>query len=295
MAIPDVKRSKRSAQPFPSAVPLAAVHHLRRMQGGTQAHLMYANNGRCYVIKFQNNPIHPRILANEFLATRLALNLHLPVASVEIIEVSEWLISHIPKLRMEIGETATPCRSGLQLGSLFVGDPEHNDGFVEHLAKSMFARLVNRQDFALMLAFDKWVGNCDNRQAVFVKGENKPVRYRAVFLDQGYCFNAEEWTFPDLPLMGAYDRNWPYHTIRGWESFEPMLSQIESMDYTNLWNVAVGVPHEWYQHDSGAMWRLIESLYKRRTIVRDLITRFRRSDRNPFPNWTRNVLATKHR
>jgi hypothetical protein len=30
---------------------------------------------------------------------------------------------------------------------------------------------------------------------------------------------------------------------------------------------------------------LIETLYQRRSSIRDLITGFRNSSRNPFPNW----------
>ena len=54
---------------------------------------------------------------------------------------------------------------------------------------------------------DKWTGNCNGRQAVF---ERRPRerKYRATFIDQGFCFNAGEWTFPDSPLRGVYARNW---------------------------------------------------------------------------------------
>jgi len=34
--------------------------------------------------------------------------------------------------------------------------------------------------------------------------------------------------------------------------------------------------------------RLAEALYKRRSAIRDLITTFRTSSRDPFPNWTAN-------
>jgi hypothetical protein len=39
------------------------------MRGGAQAHLMRADDGRFYVVKFQNNPQHLRVPANELLAT----------------------------------------------------------------------------------------------------------------------------------------------------------------------------------------------------------------------------------
>jgi hypothetical protein len=30
---------------------------------------------------------------------------------------------------------------------------------------------------------------------------------------------------------------------------------------------------------------MVEALYRRRLMIRDLITAFRQSSRNPFPNW----------
>ena len=49
-------------------MPTEAVQHVRRMRGGAQAHLMRAADGHFYVVKFQNNLQHLRVLANEFLA-----------------------------------------------------------------------------------------------------------------------------------------------------------------------------------------------------------------------------------
>ena len=42
------------------------------MRGGAQSHLMFADDGHYYVVKFQNNPQHIRVLANELIATRIA-------------------------------------------------------------------------------------------------------------------------------------------------------------------------------------------------------------------------------
>jgi hypothetical protein len=44
------------------------------------------------------------------------------------------------------------------------------------------------------------------------------------FIDQGYCFNAGEWTFPDYPLRGVYAQNEVYLSVHGWESFPPWLA-----------------------------------------------------------------------
>ena len=108
---------------------------------------------------------------------------------------------------------------------------------VDYLPEQQLDEVRNLDEFAGMLALDNWTGNCNGRQAVF---DRKPRerRYRATFIDQGFCFNAGEWTFPDSPLRGVYARNRVYAGVTGWESFEPWLSRIETMDAEKLWGIA---------------------------------------------------------
>jgi len=73
--------------------------------------------------------------------------------------------------------------------------------------------------------------------------------------------------------------------VTGWPWFEPILSRIEKITRFDLWKIATEIPPEWYQHDTAALSRLIERLYKRRLSVRQLINKFRLSTINPFPNW----------
>src|SRR6476661_8955130 len=104
-------------------MPVEAVQHVRRMRGGAQAHLMRADDGHFYVVKFQNNPQHLRVLANELLATRLAELIELPVPATEIVEVGAWLIEHTPELRVELVHGVKSCSPGLQFGSRYVVPP----------------------------------------------------------------------------------------------------------------------------------------------------------------------------
>lgn len=183
-------------------VPIQAVQHVRRMRGGSQAHLLRASDNYFYVTKFQNNPQDVRILANEYLATRLAALLGLPVPEVAIIDVPEWLIQNTRELSIDLGGgMLVPCVSGLQFGSRYVADPLTTSVF-DYLPETMLKRVANIGDFAGVLVFDKWTGNSDGRQAVFVK-QAKQRNYRAVFIDQGYCFNAGEWNFPDSTTAGS--------------------------------------------------------------------------------------------
>jgi hypothetical protein len=86
-------------------------------------------------------------------------------------------------------------------------------------------------------------------------------------------------------LRGVYARNSVYEGVTGWESFEPALSRVEQIALADLSRIASEIPEEWYGNDTHGLSRLIEALYRRRILVRELITGFRKSSRNPFPNW----------
>jgi len=260
-----------------------AVQHIRKLRGGSQAHLIRASDGQYYVTKFKNNPQDIRILACEYLGTRIGRLLGLPMPEVKIIDVSEWLITNTPELRIDTAGLSIPCATGLQLGIRYAADPELDQIF-DYLPEGMLGRLSNRSDFPLVLAFDKWTCNSDGRQAVFVKRRGSRL-YNAIFIDQGYCFNAGSWDFPDQPLRGVYARNSVYAAVTSWQSFEPVLSRIEQIRFEELHAIAEEIPEEWYQHDSDGLNRLLNALCDRRTLIRDLITAFRNSSRNPFPNW----------
>ncbi len=253
------------------------------MRGGAQSHLMLGADHNLYVVKFQNNPQHLRVLANELLATRLAEAAGLTVPGCEVIEVSEWLIANAAELDMELGRSREPCLPGLQFGSRFVGGLMPGM-VVDYLPDEALLAVKNREEFAGMLVLDKWTGNGNGRQAVFTK-KPREKRYLATFIDQGYCFNAGEWKFADAPIRGVYGRNAVYGEIRGWESFEPWLSRIETMAAEKIWSIAETVPPEWYGGDLAALERLMEQLIERRSRVRELIGEFRESSRRPFPKW----------
>ncbi|MGC2695777.1 MAG: HipA family kinase [Candidatus Angelobacter sp.] len=264
-------------------MPVEAVQHVRRMRGGAQAHLMRADDNHFYVVKFQNNPQHLRVLANELLSTRLAERLGLPVPVTEIVKVESWLIENTLELRVDLAGLSAHCKPGLQFGARYVCDPAEGQVF-DYLPESMLPRVRNLPAFAGMLVLDKWLGNANGRQAVFWKKANER-KYTATFIDQGYCFNAGEWNFPDSALRGVYARNFVYQHVRGWESFEPWLAGVESFTPAVIREIAETIPPEWTGNDWDALEKLVQEIIDRRSKVRELITAFRNSSRQPFPAW----------
>jgi hypothetical protein len=253
------------------------------MRGGAQGQLMLGADGHVYVVKFQNNPQHMRVLANEFLASRLATAVGLTAPETELVEVSSWLVENTPELEMDLGKSRVRCQPGLQFGSRFVGGLMPGQ-VVDYLPEEQLAEVRNLGEFAGILALDKWTGNANGRQAVFQR-KQRERRYRAVFIDFGYCFYAGEWKFEDAPLRGVYYRNEVYREIAGWEAFEPWLTRIETIADETVWEAASEVPPEWYGGDLSEMEALVEGLLHRRGRIRELIASFGKSNRVPFPKW----------
>ena len=260
-----------------------AVQHVRRMRGGAQSHLMRCDDGHYYVVKFQNNPQHTRVLANDWLGTRLGRLIGLPMPETAVVDVDPWLVEHTPELRIELFGQRLLFTAGLSFGSQYVISPMEGQVY-DYLPETLTTHVRNLRDFAGVLALDKWTCNANGRQVAFWK-KARERKFTASFIDQGYCFNAGEWNFPDAPLRGVYGRNDVYACITGWDSFEPWLSRIESLPESSLWPLAEEIPPEWYGSDIDALNRLFRKLLQRRARVRELISSFKGSSRNPFPNW----------
>ena len=281
------------------------------MRGGAQAHLMRCDDGGYYIVKFQNNPQHLRILANEMLATRLAARMGLCVPQIEVVEVRPELIAYSADLVMQLGLGRKPCAAGKQFGSQFPGHPARM-AVHDFLPDEELVAVRNLSDFLGIFVFDKWTCNTNGRQAIFYREPEEAAGqisdraadpgpstlapaantapysapYTAMMIDHGFCFNAGEWDFPDAPLRGLYARQRVYQDVRGMDSFEPWLGRLEKhFTEAALGEEAGRIPPEWYADDWTALERLIERLYARRTRLRELILSARNSGRDPFPNW----------
>ncbi len=248
---------------------------------------MHCADGFYYVVKFKNNPQHPRILANDMIATRLGELIGLTVAIPAVVNVDPWLIEKTPALRVERCGNNTAFAPGLSFGSRYVISPAEGQVY-DYLPETMMGHVRNVRDFAGVLALDKWTCNADGRQVAFWK-KGRERKFHASFIDQGNCFNAGEWSFPDAPLRGVFGRNDVYACVTGWETFEPWLSRIESFPESWMWPLAEEVPPEWYEGRADEMEQLLKTLLERRSRVRDLIESFRKSSRNPFVNWKAEV------
>src|SRR5579872_3567986 len=163
-----------------------AVEHVRPLHGGSRPHLLRADDDQFYVVKFLNNPQGRRVLVNEYVATRLAARIGLPVPDIALIHVSESLIRCSPALRMPFGDLELMCSAGVQFGSRLCGGPPQSILF-DLLPTPARSLLQNPEAIVGAYGFDKWVGNIDRRQFVFVRTRGGRG-IRAFLIDQGLCF-----------------------------------------------------------------------------------------------------------
>ena len=279
-------------------MPLTAVRHVRKMRGGAQAHLLEAEDGHWYVVKFRNNPQHRRSLVNEALSATFLDYLKIAAPETALIHVSLQFLAANPELHLSLGTRRIECEPGWQFGSRYPGDPVYTAVY-DFLPDALLPQVVNLQDFRAILVFDKWTGNADGRQSVFYRamvrgGEAAsssavPAGGRSGFvarmIDHGYTFNGPHWDFPESPVQGLYARRLVYDAVRSLDDFQPWLEQVIHVPEEVVDQAWKRIPPDWVEGEEDALDQLLEKLFDRRKRLPELVSACRESKVNPFPNW----------
>jgi len=276
-------------------MPLTAVGHVRKMRGGAQAHLLEADDGHWYVVKFLNNPQHRRILVNELLAGAFLDYLKIASPETAAIEVSAKFLETYPDVHLTLGTRRIAISPGWHFGSRYPGDPDRLAVY-DFLPDTLLSGVANLEDFLAVLVFDKWVCNSDGRQSVFYRamvrdqamprGERSPrPAFVARMIDHGYAFNGPNWDFPDGPLHGLYPRKQVYEAVRSVHDFEPWLELVTHFPEEVVDQAWKRIPPAWVEGEEDALMAVLERLFERRKRVPELIAACRHARGNPFPNW----------
>jgi hypothetical protein len=272
-------------------MPLTAVRHLRKMRGGAQAHLLEADDGKWYVVKFRNNPQHRRVLVNEALCATLLRYLKISAPETALIQVSAAFLAANPECSIQLGTRRVEIEPGWQFGSQYPGDPSRIAVY-DFLPDALLGQVANLEDFRAILVFDKWVGNADGRQSVFYRAMVRRADsaggragYVARMIDHGYAFNGPNWDFPESAVQGLYARKLVYDTVRSLDDLQPWLDQVVHFPEEVIDQAWKSIPADWIEGEEDALDRLLEQFFERRARVPALIQSCRDSRINPFPNW----------
>jgi hypothetical protein len=278
-------------------MPLTAVRHVRKMRGGAQAHLLEADDGHWYVVKFRNNPQHARVLVNELLSATFLEFLKIAAPETAVIQLTASFLEECPELHFRVGTRTTAVEPGWHFGSRYPGDPARVAVY-DFLPDALLARVVNLDDFRAILVFDKWTGNADGRQSIFYRalvrqsgvmpGIAEPPRpsFVARMIDHGYTFNGPHWDFPESPVQGLYARPLVYESVHSLDDFQPSLDQVMHFPEEVVDRAWKRVPAEWVAGEEDALEHMLEKLLSRRARLPELISSCRSARTNPFPNWS---------
>jgi hypothetical protein len=274
-------------------MPVNARRLIRKMRGGAQAHLLEADDGAFYVVKFQNNPQHRRILVNEWIAAVLLEYLQIPTPGAALVNVTAQFVEENPDLAFSLGSHKLPVKPGWHFGSRYPGDPKVTAVY-DFVPDALLQQIHNLRDFLGVLVFDKWAANADGRQCVFHRARLRewdsqahPQRtgFVAQMIDQGFVFNGPHWDFPDSPIQGLYSRRAVYDQVRSLGDFQPWLALVENFPEPVIDQARKQIPPQWIEDDEDELDRVLDRLMRRRKRVSDLIRDSRQARTNPFPNW----------
>jgi hypothetical protein len=216
-------------------MPVTARRLIRKMRGGAQAHLMEASDGHAYVVKFHNTPQHRRILVNESVASTFLHYLGISAPETALVEVTEPFLAGDPEIHIQLGRERRAVTPGWHFGSRYPGDPVRTVVY-DYLPDSLLDKVENLSDFRGVLAFDKWMGNADSRQAIFFRarvleplaGATSRLGFVAQMMDNGYVFDGPHWRLGQSAIQGLYFRPLVYRTVRALDDFEPWLDRIRN-------------------------------------------------------------------
>ena len=259
--------ARRLYQPItdPMQIPVAR-KHIKRLEGsGSKAQLILFDDEREYVVKFKGNLQGPRVLANELVASRLAILLGIPVVDFEIVRVPQPFIDFEPDM------AKYPFVGGLQFGSLYY------DTAFANPTKSMMEKVGTPLLFSSIIVFDHLINNWDRAS----HGDNilfiRDAPGRLLTIDHGHAFQGPEWTvdllkksaLPIQPLFGFFYRVLADLIIG--DAFSEPLERIENLQREQLEALMEGIPLEWgiYEEEQDAM---IDFLMVRKDFVRMAIT-----------------------
>lgn len=276
-------------------MPLTVRRFIRKMRGGAQSHLLEADDGRFYIVKFQNNPQHRRILVNELVASVLLDYLQISAPPCALLDVPEEFLDANPEIHLTLGSRKVPVRAGWHFGSRYPGDPDRTAVY-DFVPDALLAQVANLHEFLAILVFDKWAANADGRQSIFHRARVRdwsphtaaaPPKpgFVALMIDHGFIFNGPNWELPDSPLQGLYPRRAVYDRVTSLDDFQPWLDRVVHMPPEVLDLAWKRVPTGWIDGEEELFQRVLEDLWARRKRVPDLIAALRQARANPFSNW----------
>lgn len=274
----------------------SAVGFVKKLRGGAQAHLLRADDGNNYVVKFKNNPQHRRVLINELLASECLAYLGIETPHYALVNVSTQFLREHPDVAIQNGTRRQGVEPGLHFGSRCPSGRRIHD----NVSDQTLSTTTNYSQFLAVFAFDRWTSNADSRQVIFCQmpGSSGPVPpapaagckgLHALMIDNGYAFGGSEWNLIDSAIQGMFSRHIVYDAVTSISDFEPWLSRLAALPERVLLAAKRKIPEEWLEGDAMQLDALLARLQRRQQRISDLVLEVCESPNGPFHAFPRPV------
>jgi hypothetical protein len=265
--------------PVTRVVHTKAVRFVRKMRGGTQAHLLKTDDGDFYVIKFLENPQGKRILVNEWLTSHIFRHLGIATPAISVVEISAEFLKASPQVYIQSPHGKLSVAPGSHFGSRFPGDPDRLAVY-DLLPSALLGKVANRSHFLGAFMLDRWMANTDSRQAIFhhttqgsltvpETSSRPPGSYLAEMVDFSRMFDGQHWEFIEYAAQGVY-RDVKVYSGFSATDLEQWTEAMSSFPAPLIWETAAAIPTEWRETDGDPLERLLDKLLKRRGRVADI-------------------------
>ena len=246
---------------------------IRRLRGGSQGFLVQGDDN-LLPAKFAGNPQGTRTLVNEWIVGKLLQRCGISVPPCRILILDDHVEGR-EELYFTVGNKKVRVQGEFHFGSQFPVDPDET-AIYDILPRKLLPNVSNIHEFTAMSVFDKWLGQTDARQAVFVRERcrNQRLRFRAYFIDNGLCFGGNRWGFQDAALHGRYIDKTVYSMVDLLEHSDRAIASIQQLSREDLEAAASAVPTDWFaEGDHAALTDLLCTAKERRPALPLLIDR----------------------
>jgi hypothetical protein len=234
---------------------------LRRMRGHSQAFLVEAADGHCYVAKFQGNPQGNRTLINEWIMWRMLQRVGATAPEMRLLRLTESTRDASAELYFSFGPNQVTVAPGLHLGSRCPVDPRTTAIF-DFLPSKLLAQVFNLSDFTKVFVLDHVLGQAEARQALFVRDPGQDpgqAGIRAYLIDHGMIFGGSEWVIRDLPRAAIYLDRTVYSLVDMPEVCTEAIILLKNIGEEHLLSATEELPSEWFTAED---YRMLDSLFQ---------------------------------
>lgn len=244
---------------------LTPVRWSKRLKGKSCPQLIQFSDGMRYIVKFKNNPQGTKQLVNDYIASRLAQYLSLPVPECTQIAIDQPFIDKIPEWE---NYQFSP---GVQFASLYIKKAKK---IREHFPP--VTSVVNADVLPGIIVFDHWLSNDDRNRNNLLLERQEPDLYRVVMIDHGNCFpGGINWTLDSLegqpnPIKLRPVHKWILSMMEDSNKLFEFIYAVHRLPVNLLYETIQSLPDDWnistYEKEA-----LLIHLLRGRQVLEDLV------------------------